>query len=316
MRGKNILVTGGAGFIGSHLTDALAKDNEVTVLDKLSAGRKENLEVAGDIDLVIGDVADTELVSSLSRNKDIIFHLAAIPNISRCQEDPVGTAKVNILGTLNVLEAARKAGARVVFASSSAVYGDPAAIPISETSPLLPISNYGTMKMACDRFCAIYGKDMSCVSLRFFNVYGPRQDPSSPYSGVISLFISHLLSSRPMTIFGDGEQTRDLIFVGDVVRAIILAAEKENVGAAINIGTGKATTINELAHVIADAMEVDANIVHSAPRPGDIRDSVADVSLAKKLLGFEAERGLGSGIKETVAYIRSWVDRDVGVKGR
>jgi UDP-glucose 4-epimerase len=297
---RTVLVTGGAGFVGSHLVDALVPANDVRVLDDLSAGRRANLpDEAG---LVEADVRDADALADAAADVDVVFHQAAIVSVTESVEDPTGSHAVNSTATLSVLEAARRADARVVLASSCAVYGHPDAVPIPETAPAAPTSPYGLQKYTLDAYARLYHDlyGLETVPLRYFNVYGPRQR-GGDYAGVIRAFLSQARAGGPMTIHGDGEQTRDFVHVSDVVRANLLAATTEDVGRAYNVGTGDAVTVRRLADLVRDAVGSDAAVVHEPERPGDIRRSEADLSRAREGLGYEPTVTLREGLADLVA---------------
>jgi UDP-glucose 4-epimerase len=295
------LVTGGAGFIGSHLVDGLLADGlEVRVLDDLSTGHLENLPAHAGLRMIEGDVADFDRVRQAADGCDWIFHQAAIASVPRTIDDPVASQRVNYAGTVNVLEAARRAGTRrVMFAASAAAYGDLPDLPKSETMAVKPLSPYAVDKLASEYACRVYHRihGLDTVCLRYFNVYGPRQDPSSPYSGVISRFADRLLGGEAPTIFGDGEQTRDFVYVADVVEANLRAATRDSVpGTVINVATGTAVSLNELYRQMCRIVGSDRAAEYGPPRAGDIRHSVADVSLAAKVLGWAPQTPLDDGL--------------------
>lgn len=305
MNYRKALVTGGAGFIGSHLVDALvALHVDVVVLDDLSTGKRENLSQVSDrVTFVEGSVADQETVARVMTGIDVVFHQAAVASVPKSLEDPLGTHAVNVTGTLNVFEEARKAGVkRVVYASSCAIFGDDPELPKQETSPAAPKSPYALHKLTGEKYARLYGElfGLSTVGLRYFNVFGPRQDPSSPYSGVISIFSTRIAEEKPITIFGDGKTTRDFIYVADVVRANILAAEAENPSLAYCVGTGIETTLLEVVSVLEDAIGKKALVEHGKERVGDIKRSVSDSTRAKKELMFHAETDFTEGIAKTI----------------
>ncbi len=304
---QRAVVTGGAGFIGSHLVEALvSRGYQVTIIDDLSTGKKQNVgKLLGDkVDLIQASVTDPSLLTKLFQNIDCVFHLAALPSVPRSIEAPLASHQVNITGTLNVLVSARDNGvSKVVYASSSAVYGDTPLLPKREDMPPNPQSPYAVTKVSGEYYCkvfqTVYGLDTVC--LRYFNVYGPRQDPNSQYAAVIPRFISRALEGNPPIIFGDGEQTRDFTFVRDAVEANILAAESDATGV-FNIGSRSRTTINELAKLIARLLATGVKPVYQEPRAGDIRHSLADISKARQI-GYNPKYSLEEGLKET---IREW----------
>lgn len=308
MKHKKVVITGGAGFIGSNIAEELASDNEVIIIDDLSSGRLPNIEhLLGmpNVRFMQGTITDLPLLTQAFAGADYIFHEAALASVPLSIEDPVRANEVNILGTLNVLVAARDCHARkVVFASSCAVYGDAPSLPAQETMPLQPLSPYAVTKAAgelyCAVFCQVYG--LPTVCLRYFNVYGPRQDPKSEYAAVVPKFITAALSGRPLTIFGDGRQTRDFIFVKDVVAANILAAKTDGVAGVLNIGSGRQTSVIDLANLVLKLTGRDMQPVHHPPQPGEIRHSFADVSRAKEL-GYNPKCSVAEGIRQTIASI-------------
>ena len=308
---KKCLVTGGAGFIGSNLAERLLGDDvQVRVLDNLSTGFMENLEpFLGDIEFKQGDVRDLETLQEVMDGVEVVFHQAAVVSVPKSVEDPIEAAMVNDLGTLHVLEAARRAGVRrVVFASSCAVYGDLPHLPKRENMATRPLSPYAAGKLHGETYAFLYsdlyGLDVVC--LRYFNVYGPKQDPTSPYSGVISIFLDRAVQGELPTIFGDGEQFRDFVYVADVVQANLLAAYRDNItGTVINIGTGNSVTVNSLWETISQFAGVEGEPERAEERPGDIRESVADISLAQELLTYEPQYSLQEGLEMTWEWYRS-----------
>ncbi len=300
-------MTGGAGFIGSHLVHALAgRGDHVRVFDSLSTGRRENL--AGvEAELVEGDIRDPAALAQASRGAVAVYHLAAMVSVAETMSDPLNCYEVNLTGSLRVLEAARKAGARaVVLASSAAVYGA-AEGRVRETSPARPISPYGATKLAMEEVAALYAAayHVPAVSLRLFNVYGPRQSASSSYAAVIPLFIRRLLEGAPLNLDGDGGQTRDFVFVGDVVRAMILAAQKAaEAPGPFNIGTGRSVSISRLAATLERLIPAGRPPSHGPPRPGDIRHSASDIRRAGAALGYRPEVTLEQGLQATVQWFR------------
>ena len=307
---KKCLVTGGAGFIGSNLVERLLGASfQVQVLDNLSSGLLQNLEPFREyIDFKKGDVRDLATLQETISGVEVVFHQAALVSVPQSIEDPIEAAMVNDLGTLNILEAARHSGVRrVVFASSCAVYGDLPQLPKKEEMDTKPLSPYAASKLHGETYARLY-KDLyglETVCLRYFNVYGPRQDPSSPYSGVISIFMDKAARGKPPTIYGDGEQCRDFVYVADVVQANLLAAQRENLSSvAINVGTGKSVTVNTLWKNIAKLAGVQGEPVRANFRPGDIRQSVAEISRAHELLDFEPGYSLEEGLRLTWDWYR------------
>ena len=296
------LVTGGAGFIGSHIVDRLLDDGcDVVVLDDFSTGHRHNLPNNRRLQIVEGDIRDFETVRSCMRGVDRVFHKAAVASVPKTVNDPVGSSAVNYQGTLHVLEAARQNNAqRVVFASSAALYGDEPTLPKVETMLPVTLSPYAVDKLASEYACGMYHRlyGLKTVALRYFNVYGPRQDPSSPYSGVISIFADKLNLNETPTIYGDGEQTRDFVYVSDVVEANMLAATKETAaGQVINIATGNKITLNELLQTFCDIKGVRFSANYVAPRQGDIKESYANVDKAAMLLDWQARVKLLEGLR-------------------
>ena len=308
---KKCLVTGGAGFIGSNLVERLIRDGvQVRVLDNLSTGLLENLEpFRRDIDFVQGDVRDLNALQEVMSEVEVVFHQAAEVSVPRSVEDPVETAIVNDLGTLQILETARRAGVkRVVLASSCAVYGDLPPLPKKEDMETRPLSPYAASKLHGETYGYLYNDlyGLETVCLRYFNVYGPKQDPSSPYSGVISIFMDKAGRGDLPTIYGDGEQYRDFVYVADVVQANLLAAHKEGVsGLVINVGTGTSVSVNSLWGDISLLAGMEGDFDRAEARPGDIRESVADISLARQMLGYEPQYSFQEGIKLTWEWYRS-----------
>jgi len=304
------LVTGGAGFIGSHLACRLASlGHEVRILDNLSTGHEANLaRIPGPLDFRHGDIRDPEVVGRAAEGIDFAFHLAALSSVPRSLEDPVSTTDVNVTGTVRVLEACRRARVRcVVAASSSSVYGNSPANVKREGDPCDPISPYGASKLASEFFLRVFARDLGLptVTLRFFNVFGPWQDPESPYAAVLPRFLQAIEEGRPPTIFGDGEQSRDFTYVENVVEACLLACRSERAwGRVLNVACGGSISVNELAREVGEQMESGIEPRHAAERPGDIRDSRADISLAREILGFEPGIGFREGVRRTVRWFR------------
>jgi len=300
------LVTGGAGFIGSHIVEKLVRKGwEVAVLDDLSSGSVGNIGAfLESVEFIEGSITDAGTVRKLMDGVDYVFHEAAVVSVVAALENPEKARLVNVGGTRNVLGAALDAGVkRVVFASSATVYGD-ADPPLKEDFRPSPLSFYGETKVEGEQLMNEYaGKGLETVSLRYFNVYGPRQEPSSPYSGVITKFIDRMAAGKPPLILGDGNQTRDFVYVGDVADANVLAAEgKEAAGRAFNIGTGLPVTINQLEGLLSEIIGFDGEPEYAEKREGDIYDSYADVSRAEKLLGFKAAVATEDGLRKTVEW--------------
>ncbi len=309
----NYLVTGGAGFIGSNLVEALlARGHTVRVLDNFSTGRRENLAgFAGRIDLIEGDLAALDDVRRAVQGVEVVLHQGAIPSVPRSIEDPLASNAANTTGTLNVLVAARDAGVRrVVYASSSSVYGDQdMARPKVETMIPCPISPYGVAKLSAEHYCqvfyTVYG--LETVALRYFNVFGPRQDPASMYAAVIPRFITALQRGDPPTIYGDGEQTRDFTYVGNVVSGNLLAADapaERAAGEVFNLAAGQQTSLNTLVEMLHELTGQRVEPFYDAPRPGDIRHSLADIGKARERLGYEPHIGFLEGLRLTVDWYR------------
>jgi UDP-glucose 4-epimerase len=307
-----VLVTGGAGFIGSHLVERLlAEGHTVRVLDNFSSGRRENLAFAkpgAPLEAIEGDIRDARAVAEAVAGMDGVFHEAALVSVPRSVEDPEISCDINAHGTARVFDAARRAGVRrIVFASSAAVYGDTATLPVSEREPVRPLSPYGLDKLYAEQLAAIhhalYG--LEAVPLRYFNVFGPRQDPSSAYSGVISIFVTRLLEAAPITIHGDGEQTRDFVYVADVVDANMRAMFAPYPGPSpLNVAGGGRTSLNALAAMLGEIVGAAPVISHAAARAGDIRHSGADISAIRTALGYAPRWTTRAGLEALVAAIR------------
>ena len=308
---KKCLITGGAGFIGSNLVERLLGDGvQVRILDNLTTGSLENIEpFLGEIEFKQGDVRDLDMLQEVMVGVEVVFHQAAVVSVPRSVEDPIEAAMVNDLGTLHVLEGARRVGVRrVVFASSCAVYGDLPQLPKREDMETMPLSPYAASKLHGETYSLLYSDlyGLEAVCLRYFNVYGPKQDPTSPYSGVISIFMDRAVRGELPTIFGDGEQFRDFVYVADVVRANLLAAYRDNIaGAVINVGTGSFVTVNGLWGNISQLAGVEGEPERAAERPGDIRESVADITRARELLAYEPHYSFEEGLRLTWEWYSS-----------
>jgi len=312
---RKFLVTGGAGFIGSHIVEALVGRGErVRVLDNLSTGRLENLQsFAEQVDFIEGELTDPVTVARAVRGVDCIFHEAALASVPRSVERPLDTHTACATGTLTLLDMARRAGVRrLVYAASSSAYGDQPTSSKRETDLPAPISPYGAAKLAgelyCQAFAATYG--FETVALRYFNVFGPRQDPDSPYSAVIPLFITAMLDGRSPTIYGDGLQSRDFTYVANVVHGNLLAADAPGVsGRMFNVANGRSTSLLSLIEQLNELLGTSVEPVHAAARPGDIRESLADISAARRDLGYEPQVPFEEGLRRSIGYYRELVVR-------
>jgi len=296
------LVTGGAGFIGSHIVDRLLKEgHEVIVLDDFSTGHRSNLTEHKSLTIVEGDISNFDTVKQCMQGVDWVFHKAAVASVPKTVNDPIGSTAVNYQGTLHLLEAARHGNVkRMVFASSAALYGDEPTLPKVETMCPVTLSPYSVDKLASEFACGMYTKlyGVETVCLRYFNVYGPKQDPSSPYSGVISIFTDKLKNKEVPIIFGDGEQTRDFVYVADVVEANMKAIQtKVGVGEYFNIATGKQITLNALLKVLSDIYNVEFNVNYGEVRQGDIKESFASIDKAIEKLNWKPTVELTNGLK-------------------
>ncbi|MEE9152325.1 MAG: SDR family oxidoreductase [Thermoplasmata archaeon] len=309
MRNKKIVITGGAGFIGSNMANALCDDNEVVILDDFLTGKMENIETLIKnelVTLVKGSVTEPEQLKRTFEGAEYVFHLAAIPSVAKSINDPALTTEVNLTGTMNVLIASLETEVKkVVIASSASVYGNISTLPLTEDMRTYPESPYGAQKLGGEHYCRVFNEifGIATTSLRYFNVYGPNQDPGSEYSPVIPKFISNIAKNTPPTIFGHGDQTRDFIFVEDVVHANILAAKNTTSdGKVMNIACGQETSINHLASKIVELMGKEIEPVHAEARDGEILRSLADISKAKHLLKFEPGFSLEEGLKMTIEH--------------
>jgi len=306
------LVTGGAGFIGSNLVRGiLDRGRTVRVLDDFSTGFRENLaEVADRVDVVEGDVRDAATCRRACQGVEVVFHEAAIPSVPRSVEEPQESFEANTVGTHNVLMAARGAGVqRVIFAGSSAVYGESEALPKRETMPMAPVSPYAAAKAAGELYLATFARayGLETVTLRYFNVFGPRQDPTNPYAGVIAAFASRMLRGRPPVIFGDGTQSRDFVHVDNVVHANLLATEADADaarGEAVNVGCGTRVDLNTMVGVFNEVLGTSFEPVYQPPRPGDVMHSMADITAARRLLGYEPVADFRDGLARTLGWYR------------
>ncbi|MBN1364269.1 MAG: NAD-dependent epimerase/dehydratase family protein [Syntrophaceae bacterium] len=305
MKETKFLITGGAGFIGSNIVKSLlAQGGQPVVLDDLSSGYKKNL--LPKVKFIRGDVRDLKTVGKSMAGCSVVLHLAASVGNKRSIDDPLTDANINVIGTLNVLEAARKHGIkRIVFSSSAGIFGELKTLPIVEDHPQDPDSPYGTSKLAAEKMCLVYNKlyGMRNVCLRYFNVYGLNQRYDA-YGNVIPIFANRILRGKPLTIYGDGEQTRDFVNVADVAAANIAAALSSDACGVFNIGSGTRVTINELARLIQEAAGTEVGKEFAPPRPGDVRDSLADISAAKSAFGFSSETDLEDGLAEYMDWIK------------
>ena len=307
-----VLVTGGGGFIGSHLVEALLKKgHEVRILDNFSTGTRENLTFENDTpspDIVEGDIRDLALCQKVMTGVDYVFHQAALPSVQRSVEDPLGSNAVNVGGTLNILLAARDAKVkRVMYASSSSIYGDTPTLPKKEDMPPTPLSPYALQKYAGEQYCRLFSQlyGLETVSLRYFNVFGPRQDPNSVYSAVIPRFIDALLERRSPIVYGDGEQSRDFTYIDNVVQANVLAMSAQHLpGEIVNIACGQRISLNQLLRLLRQSIPSESPVVYEEARSGDVRHSLADISKAKGCLKYEPIVGIEMGLKKTVEFFK------------
>jgi len=304
-----VIVTGGAGFIGSHLIDALVeKGHEVTVLDNLTTGKLKNIThhiEKGNITFIKGDIRNTKTLNKALKNADAVMHLAALISVEESIKKPLLYHQVNATGTLKLLKTAAKNKVKhIIFASSAAVYGEPKELPIKESHPPNPLSPYAATKIAAENYLKTYNHlhNITTTTLRIFNAYGPRQT-NNQYAGVITKFINNALAGKPLTIYGDGTQTRDFIYVKDTARAFIAALEAKRNGT-YNIATGKPTTINQLAQLIKQLTKTNSPITYTKPREGDIKHSYADTTKAQQELGFKAKTTLKEGLKQTINKLK------------
>jgi UDP-glucose 4-epimerase len=307
MENKKIVITGGAGFIGSNIVQKLAKINHCIVIDDLSTGKMSNISAEVEdngLEFIEGSILDIELLQRTFEGVDYVLHQAAIPSVPRSFENPVACSMVNIIGTLNVLLAARDNRVKkVVYASSSSVYGDTLELPKNERLNPNPLSPYAIAKLAGERNCDVFSRvfRLATVSLRYFNVYGPRQDPNSQYAAVIPRFMKRIINNEPPIIFGDGNQTRDFTFVKDVVEAVVLAAQSDATGV-FNIGTGHSVSINDLVVMIMDLAGNKIEPIHLDRRDGEVRHSIADISKASAI-GYRPKYSLIDGLRESLEHL-------------
>ena len=305
------LVTGGGGFIGSTLVRALLKQGaRVRVVDDFSTGSRSNLDGVRDrIELIEGDLSDPAVCLGAIQGMDYVLHQAAIPSVARSVEDPISSNRANVTATLNLLVTAREAGVkRFVFASSSSVYGETEVLPKVETMPENPISPYALTKLAGEKYGVMFHRlyGLPTVGLRYFNIFGPRQNPDSPYSAVISRFIAAALNGKRPTVYGDGEQSRDFTYVDNVVQANLLACTAEGAaGRVFNIGTGERHSLNQLLRLLSAVVGRELNPEHTSPRKGDVRHSLADIERARRILGYEPRVRLEEGLRRTLEWYRS-----------
>ena len=306
------LVTGGAGFIGSHLAEELVRRGEfVRVVDSLVTGKRQNIGHISPVEFLHGDLADPDVARRAVQGCEVVLHQAAIPSVPRSVKDPVESNRANVDATLNLLVAARDAGVRrVVFAGSSSVYGNAAALPKHEEMAPNPLSPYALQKLVGEQYMQLFTRlyGLETVAIRYFNVFGPRQDPGSPYSGVISVFATALLESRPPTIYGDGGQTRDFTYVANVVDGVLRACSAPQAsGEVINVATGGRISLNDLFREMKSIVGATVEPKYVEPRPGDVRDSQADISKAKALLGYEPTVSFADGLRRTIEWYRTSV---------
>ena len=300
------LITGGAGFIGSHLVKhVLGAGGNVRVVDNLSTGSAKRLsQIRESVQLVTGDLADNSVAAEVVKDVDYVLHQAAVPSVQRSVLDPVGTHRSNVTATLNLLENSRKVGVRrFVYAASSSAYGDTEVLPKSEEMPANPLSPYALQKWVGERYCKLYHElyGLETVSLRYFNVFGPGQDPYSEYSAVIPKFTTKLLAKEPITVYGDGEQSRDFTYIDNVIQANLLALRAPNApGEVCNIGCGQRVSLNQLIQILEELLKVRAQVTYAPAKQGDVRHSLADITKATRILGYVPETEIEEGLRRTV----------------
>jgi len=307
------LVTGGAGFIGSHLCEELVRRGEtVRVVDSLITGKRANLAHVPGVEFIEGDLADVAVATRAVRGVDYVLHQAALPSVPRSVEDPITSNRANIDASLNLLVAARDAGVkRVVYAGSSSAYGNSATMPKVETMPTAPLSPYALQKLVAEQYCQMFTRlyGLETVTIRYFNVFGPRQAPSSPYSGVISLFIKALFENQRPKIYGDGEHTRDFTYVANVVDGVLRACHaKDASGEVINVATNGRVSLNQLFATLRTLIGASVEPIYDKPRAGDVKDSQADIDKAARLLGYKPLVTFEQGLKNTVDWYRTTVE--------
>jgi nucleoside-diphosphate-sugar epimerase len=308
---KTFLVTGGAGFIGSHIVRRLLKEGAaVRVVDNLSTGKRDRLSgVEGSIEFIEDDLTDPSVCDRAVRGIEYVLHQAAVPSVQRSVQDPVGTNRANITGTLNLLESCRKHGVRrLVYAASSSAYGDTQVLPKREDMAPNPLSPYALQKFVGERYCKLYNElyGFETVSLRYFNVFGPSQDPWSEYSAVIPKFATRLQKGQSLVVYGDGEQSRDFTYIDNVVGANLLALKAEGAaGRVINVGCGESLTLNRLIRFLEEILRVQAVVDYQPPRRGDVRHSLADISLARDVFGYQPIVTVREGLRRTVEFFVS-----------
>jgi UDP-glucose 4-epimerase len=315
---SKVLVTGGAGFIGSNLVETLLNQgHRVRVLDNFSTGRRENLifdKAYASLEIVEGDIRDLSICQKAMKDIEYVFHQAALPSVQRSVEDPLTSHSVNVEGTLNVLLAAKDAGVkRLIYASSSSVYGDTPTLPKGEEMPPNPLSPYALQKYIGEQYCRLFFQlyGLETISLRYFNIFGPKQDPASIYSAVIPRFIEALLKGRPPIVFGDGEQSRDFTFIDNVVQANLLSMSIEHShGEKVNIACGRRTSLNQLLNTLQRILHTNLSPIYQEPRQGDVRHSLADIRKGKQILNYEPEVDIEAGLEKTAKYFQREFEKD------